>query len=180
VGVRPPHPRRPPSLRGGNPFAADLSTVRFVKRRQSERRQVYFVTFDAMIPHFGTQMHTHAYVYPLERARGGGWRVIGGSGGAGDPPPRSSPWVNLGGGDLAAGFYAGGPIDNAGADVARVQLQFADGLILDDDSEEGAALFIADHPGRTPATAVLYDPAGHELATHPAFPDLHGGGETAR
>lgn len=162
-------------VHGGNPFAADLSTVRFVKHRQSKRRHVYFVTFQATIPDLGTEAHAHDYVYPVERAPGGGWQVIGGAGGAGESPRRSSPWVNLGGGELAGGFYAGGEIDNAGADVARVQLRFADGLTLEDDSEQGVALFICDHTARTPATAVLYDPAGNELAAHPAFPDPRRG-----
>jgi len=114
--------------------------VRFVKQRHSEHRQVYFVTFDGSIPQLGAETHTFGYVYPLEREPAGGWRVIGGSGGAGETPARSSPWVNLGGGVLAHGFYAGGRIDSAGVDVARVQLRFADGLTLEDDTEESVAL----------------------------------------
>jgi len=166
-------------VHGGNPFQADLYTVRFVKQRHSEHRQVYFVTFDGSIPQLGAETHTFGYVYPLEREPAGGWRVIGGSGGGGETPARSSPWVNLGGGELAHGFYAGGRIDSAGVDVARVQLRFADGLTLEDDTEESVALFITDHAVRTPATAVLYDRAGNERAAHPAFPDMRGHGGTA-
>jgi len=153
--------------------------VRFVKQRQSEQRCVVFVTFEGAIPQLGTGAHTFGYAYPLERDPAGGWRVIGGSGGAGETPARSSPWVNLGGGELAPGFYAGGRIDSAGADVARVQLRFADGRTLEDDSAQGVALFITDHPVSTPATAVLYDRAGNGFAAHPAFPDLRGHRGTA-
>lgn len=174
-------PGRPQAgvVRGGNPFQADLSTVRFVKQRHSGQRCVVFVTFDGAIPELPAEMHPFGWVYPLEREPAGGWRVIGGSGGAGEPPARSSPWVNLGGGELAHGFYAGGRIDSAGVDVARVQLRFADGLTLEDDTEESVALFITDHAVRTPATAVLYDRAGNERAAHPAFPDMRGHGGTA-
>jgi hypothetical protein len=37
-------------VRGGNAEQADLTTVRFGKHRQSERRHVYFITFDGTDP----------------------------------------------------------------------------------------------------------------------------------
>jgi hypothetical protein len=98
--------------------------------------------------------------------------VRGGAGGAGGTSPRSTPWVNLGGGGGPDQFYAGGRIDNAGIDIASVELRFADGLILEDDTNDGVALFITDEMVEMPATVALLDKAGNELAAHPAFPGL--------
>ena len=159
-------------MRGGNPFHADLSTVRFVKHRESERRRVDFVTFDGSVPRLGPETHTFGYVFPLERDAEGGWRVIGGAGGGDYMPARSTPWVNLAGGGWPDRFYAGGRIHDAGIEIARVQLRFVDGFALEDDSDEAVALFITDETVRLPATVVLHDQAGNRIATHPAFPDL--------
>jgi hypothetical protein len=85
--------------RGGHPFQADLSTVQFVKHRQSERRHLYFVTFHAAILHLDPdRQYPMSYLFPVERDPNGGWRVRGGAGGAGGEPQRSTPWVNLAGG----------------------------------------------------------------------------------
>jgi hypothetical protein len=81
------------TVRGGNLERADLSTVRFVKHRRSERRHLYFVTYSATIPHLGPETQCCHYVYPVEPDPGGGWRVRGGAGGAGrdrDGPRRGS------------------------------------------------------------------------------------------
>jgi hypothetical protein len=156
-------------VRAGNPFQADLSTVRFVKHRQSEHRHAYFVTFDGAILQRGGETHGFGYVVALEHDPRGGWRLIGEAGGAGGVPTRSDPWVNLGGGGWPDRFYAGGRIDGAGVDIGRVELRFADGLTLADDGEEDVALFITEEAVRMPATVVLYDRAGDEAASHPAF-----------
>jgi hypothetical protein len=158
------------TVSGGNPFQADLSTVRFVKHRQSQRRRLHFVTFDGMIPHLDNRTLTFNYLFPLERDPEGNWRSLGGAGGGDDAPRRSTPWVNLAGGDAGDHFYAGGRIDGAGIDIARVQLRFADDRTLEDDSEQGVALFITDEAVSMAATVVLLDHAGNEVAAHPAFP----------
>lgn len=160
---------QPAVIHGGNAFHADLSTVRFLKYRQSGRRCVYFVTFDGILPQLGTETYIFSYVFPLERDSGGRWHLIGGAGGAGEMPARSAPWVNLGGGGWPDRFYAGGRIDNAGVQLARVELLFRNGIKLEDDCEQGAALFITEQSIEMPATAVLYDRAGNQVATHPAF-----------
>jgi hypothetical protein len=155
----------------GNPFQADPSTIRFIKHRQSERRHLYFVTFDGAIPQLGPDSrYPWSGVFPVEPEPDGGWRVRGGAGGAGKGPRRSTPWVNLGGGGWPTQFYAGGHIDNAGLDIARVELRFANGHALTDDSDAGVALFITDQTVEMPATVALLDQVGNELATHPAFP----------
>jgi hypothetical protein len=160
-------------VRGGNPFQAERSTIRFVKHRESERRHLYFVTFEGAIPQLGPDSrYPWSYVFPVERDPAGGWHVRGGAGGAGGGPQRSAPWVNLGGGGWPDQFYAGGRIDNAGIDIARVELPFADGLTLEDDPTAGVVLFITDQTVEMPATVALLDPAGNNVATHPAFPDF--------
>lgn len=156
-------------VRGGTRERADLSTVRFVKHRASKRR-LYFVTYSATMPDVGPDVHSFDYVYPVEPDPDGGWRVRGGAGGSGRAPRRSTPWVNLGGGGWPDEFFAGGRIDDAGIDIARIELRFANGVTLHDDAEQGVALFITDETIAMPGTAVLLDEAGDEVATHRPFP----------
>lgn len=40
---------------------------------------------------------------------------------------------------LPAQFHAGGRVHNAGVDVAHVRLRFADGVVLEDDTDQVAA-----------------------------------------
>jgi hypothetical protein len=159
-------------VRGGNAEQADLATVRFVKHRQSELRHVYFVTFKGTHPRLGPAVRNFDYVYVVEPVPEGGWRAFGGAGGTGDPPRRSTPWVNLGGGGWPKWFFAGGWIDAAGQPAERIELRFADGLTLDDDATEDVALFITDEHVTMPATIAMLDAEGNEIATHPAFPGL--------
>jgi len=157
-------------VRGGNAQRADLATVRFVKHRQSERRHLYFVTFDGTHPRLGPGVISFHYAYPVEPDPGGGWRVFGGAGGAGEMPRRSTPWVNLGGGGWPDRFYAGGLVDHAGAEIAAIELRFANGITLSDDTEHGVALLITDQCVELPATAALLDEARTVVATHRPFP----------
>ena len=151
-------------------FRADMSTLRCLKCRSSARRRVYFLTFDAGIPHLGPGTHPFTWLLPLELGADGQWRAIGGAGGAGGVPPRAQPWVNLAGGYGGDLFYAGGHIDGAGADVSQVRIVFADGLVLTDASQDGVAVFIADQQVVMPSTVELYDRAGALVGAHEAFP----------
>lgn len=162
----------PRSSTAPTPFQADPSTIRFVKHRESERRHLYFVTFDGTIPQIGPDSHPFSYIYPVERDLHGDWRVRGGAGGAGDQPRRATPWVNLAGGGWPDQFYAGGRIHNAGIDIARVELRFANGITLEDDTEAGVALFITDQPVEIPATLALLDRDGNDVSTRRPFPGL--------
>jgi hypothetical protein len=154
-------------VRGGTPFQADLTTVEFVKHRQSARRRLDFVTFKGTIPHIGPRRHTLSWLFSLTRQPDGTWRVTGGAGGGDSAmPPRSKPWINLAGGGWPDQFYAGGRIHTAGIDIARVQLRFADGLTLEDDTEQAIALFITDDAVRLPASVALLDHAGSTIASH--------------
>jgi hypothetical protein len=158
------------AMSAGNAFDADIATVRCLKQRSSGSRRVYFVTFDGSIPARRAELHSFDYVVAVHRDKDGGWRAIGAAGGAGGLPPRPSPWINLAGGSGGDHFYAGGRIDNAGVDIKRVRLSFADGVALEDDAENGVALFITDGPVSMPAAAELYDSAGERVARNSAFP----------
>ena len=158
-------------VRGGHLEQADMSTVRFVKHRQSARRHVYFVTFEGTIAHLGPDICRFEYVYPVEPDPTGGWRVFGGAGGSGDGPVRSRPSVNVAGGGWPDRFYAGGPIEDAGTGVDRIELRFANGIVLHDDATQGVALFITDETVALPATLGMLDRVGDEIATDQPFPD---------
>ncbi len=153
----------------GNSFAAELATVRFVKERATEHRRLYYVTFEgvSVLDDHRAPMHFE-WVFAVEE-RGGGWRTTGGSGGGGGDRPSGTPRVNLGGAE-SPGFYAGGRVLTAGADIARVRLTCANRLVLEDDTEGGVVLFISDEKARFPATADLYDRRGRHVASHQALP----------
>ncbi|MBV9001933.1 MAG: hypothetical protein JO304_22945 [Solirubrobacterales bacterium] len=159
-------------VRGGRLEQADMATVRFVKHRQSAMRHLYFVSFEGTIPQLGADVHRFGYVYPVEPDPTGGWRVFGGVGGSGEPPRRSRPWVNLGGGGWPDRFYAGGQIEDDGLGVDRIELRFANGVVLRDDATHGVVLFITDETVAMPATLVMLDRAGTEIATHRPFPEI--------
>ena len=169
-------------VEGGHWCQADLDTVRFVKWRGSDRWRLYFVTYDGSLPGRESERRGFSELCPVTRDADGRWRTTGGAGG-GDVEPwmaRPQPWVNLAGGGWREGadgrlralpdhFYAGGRLHPAGVEVARVQLRFADGTVLDDDTDQRIVLFICDSDPRLPATAVLLDPAGRPVASQP-FP----------
>jgi hypothetical protein len=158
------------TIRGGNAFGAEISTVRCVKERSSPMRRLYFLTFEATLPPLGDRRHPYSHLLLLEYDASDGWREAGGAGGGGQLPPRSEPRLNLAGGSGGDHFYAGGRIDRAGLDIDRVRLRFADGSYLDDDAESDVALFLADTAVRLPATVEIYDRAGVQVASHPGFP----------
>lgn len=57
----------------------------------------------------------------------------------------------------------------AGADIAQVELRFANGVTLNDDADADVALFITESSVQLPATAALLDPAGTEIRSETAF-----------
>ena len=156
---------------GGNPFQADLSTMRVVKARQVGHRSVHFVTLEGTLPHRGDTRMRFGYMFAIEHDDGG-CRIIGEAGGGGDSPIRSRPWVNLAGAHAKDHFWAGGEIERAGADIALVQLRFADGRVVEDDPTHHIALFIINEPVKTPATIVLLDHAERTVAEHEGFPGI--------
>jgi hypothetical protein len=159
-------------VHGGNAEQADLDTIRFVKHRSSKSRHLYFVTFEGNAPALGSRILRFHYVYAVEPDPDGGWRVCGSAGGAGEPPQRGTPSVNLGGGGWPSQFFAGGWIERAGSELERIELRFDNGITLKDDCVEGCALFITDQSVQMPGTIAMLDSEGNEIATHPAFPGV--------
>ena len=158
----------PSIVTGGLGFVADLGTLRFVKHRQAGERHVFYVTFAAEHPRLGLLEMKHAY--RVEPASDGGWRTFGGAGGARALSGRATrAGVNLGGGGWPDHFYAGGEIYRAGAEIAQVELRFANGVTISDDANADVALFATESSVRLPATAVLLDPAGTEIRSETAF-----------
>lgn len=156
---------------GGNSFQADVSSVRVLKSRRVDQRSVHFVIFQGTLPHHGDRTVRFGYVFAIEHTEHG-CRIIGDAGGGGDSPIRYRPWVNLAGGHANDHFWAGGEIERAGRNVARIQLRFADGHVVEDDPTSDVALFIVNTPVRTPATVVLLDQDGGTIAEHAGFPDI--------
>lgn len=168
LGAPPAGIPTPSVVAAGSGFVADLDTVRFVKHRRAEDRHVFYVTFAADHPPLGRL--DMRYAYPVEPAPDGGWRTSGGAGGAGTLSGRATrPGVNLGGGGWPDHFYAGGEIYRVGADVARVELCFANGITLSDDADQDVALFITGSSVQLPAIAVLFDRADREIRRETAF-----------
>lgn len=159
-------------VRGGRLEHAELSTVRFIKYRESRRHRIYYVAFRGTIPILDDHEHDFRHYHALERTGDGNWRHIGEAGGGGESPIRGTPWLNVAGGWGPDLFYAGGVIERAGENVDRVQVRFADGRVLEDDAEHDVALFITDQTMAMPATVALLASDGREIAEHSAFP--HG------
>jgi hypothetical protein len=168
-------------IEGGNWCEPDLTTVRFVKYRETSTRRLYFVTFRGSIPHLGTELLGLSELYLVTLGPDGNWTAAGGAGGGDDEHmSRGTPWVNFAGEGwrhfddelvraLPGQFYAGGRVHDAGVNVARVQLRFADSVVLEDDTDAGVVLFVTDHQVQLPATAILLAPTGARVGSQ-TFP----------
>ena len=179
--------RRPPGARaderrtptagisiGGAPWTAQLDTVEILKEREILGRRVYVVRFQA--DHLRAGRIEMTMVVRAERAPGAGWVARGISAGASVPEPQlDAPRVLLGGSWGRFGFCGGGRVCAAPPEVERVRLRFSNGIELEDDVEQGWALFFTDRPVERPAAIVeLLDATGSAVASHqwPAGPEL--------
>lgn len=161
---RPAKDTRPtPMIGRGHPFTALPDTIRCLKHRSIAHRRLYAVSFDSQQP-FPAQWQ---WLIAAEEHEDG-WVALGGAGGAGDGPERSDPWVNLAGWWDQDRFYAGGEI-LAGDNVKTVRLHTRDGVVLEDDSESGIVLFLADRTVEVPVALEMLDATGRVLATHAAL-----------
>jgi hypothetical protein len=159
---------------GGAPWTAHLDTVEILKERQILDRRVYVVRFEA--DHLRAGRLEMTMVVRAERTSGAGWIARGISAGADVPDPElKAPRVLLGGSWGRFGFCGGGRVCAAPPEVERVRLRFSNGIELEDDTEQGWALFFTDRPVERPAAIVeLLDADGVAVASHqwPAGPDL--------
>ena len=101
----------------------------------------------------------------------GEWRREGGSEGIDRPiTGRHDPYLPLYA--YANGrFFAGGRVHSIALDVARVRLVWADGYELNEEVENGIALFLGARESLEPGTVEFLDKAGNVVGHHPAFVD---------
>jgi hypothetical protein len=162
--TRPAPGTRPVAVvRSERPYTAKPDTIRLLKQRGIDDRRLYAVTFEDDGPY-----GPHLDFIGVERDEAGSWSVRGRAGGAGQPPQRDEPWVNLAGWWGHGRFYAGGQV--LGTDRAHsVRLSSRDGTSLEDDTEAGIVLFIADHELELPVTLEIRDHTGHTIASRLDF-----------
>jgi hypothetical protein len=145
----------------GSVATADPASIKFVKGRGNDERQLFAVTFD------DEDNRNWFWLVAVERDPDGSWVAGGVGGGSGEIPQRSTPWLNLAAQWGQGRLYAGGQIHTAGATLRTVRLTLADGTELEDDAENNVALFISHH-GEQPTSVALYGDDGLLLATHDA------------
>jgi hypothetical protein len=71
----------------------------------------------------------------------------------------------------AGSFFAGGRVQSESADVALVRLVWDDGYTLEDEIQNGVALFLGTRDSLDPATAEFLDPAGRVIGAHKTLID---------
>jgi hypothetical protein len=161
------------TVRGGRSDVVDLDSVHLVRQRRLPGRCVVYATYTVVRSLHPVGPHdARAVLEAWLGADGGGWIARDVSSGGGGEPHWTAPTVNLGGGGWPDRFSAGGTVHGAGHGIARVRLLFANGVVLDDDVQDGVVLFATDTPVQTPVTAVLIDAAGVEVGAHEAIPKL--------
>jgi hypothetical protein len=159
---------------GGAPWTAHLDTIEILKEREILGRRVYVVSFVA--DHLRAGRLAMTMVVRAEHVTGDGWIARGISAGATVPEPElDAPRVLLGGSWGRFGFCGGGRVCAAPPEVERTRLRFGNGIELEDDVEQGWALFFTDRPVERPEAVVeLLDGDGAAVASHqwPAGPEL--------
>ncbi len=158
-----PDTRPRPVVNRGRPFSAHSETIRCLKQRAIAGRRLYAITFDSQQP-FPAQWR---WLIAAEE-EDHGWVASGGAGGAGEGPRRNEPWVNLAGWWGPNRFYAGGEV-LSDQHISRVRLTTRDGITLEDDTEAGVVLFLADRSIELPVTLELLDDAGQARASQLAL-----------
>ncbi len=146
-------------------FGAKSETIRFIKERSLPHRQLHFVICE------DEQGMQWSFTCEVVQGKDGSWRLRGAGAGGGGIPRHSSPRIYIGGsGDDNNQFYAGGYVGHNGSTIARVQLVFANNIVLEDTVENDIVLFLDDRFIKFPIEARLYDAQGALLNTHPVLP----------
>ncbi len=80
------------------------------------------------------------------------------------------PHVNIAGGWVEGGFYAGGIVNMNGKTITRAKILSTDGLIFEDSVDDGRVLFVTDREDIfAPVRVLLYDVAGVVVSSHIGF-----------
>ena len=96
----------------------------------------------------------------------GAWRLGGGFEGPDRTlPGKPDPYVSLGA-YPGSRFFAGGTVQSAEFDVARVRLVWDDGQVLEGEVQNGVVLFLGSRESLDPATAEFFDHDRRLIGTH--------------
>lgn len=138
-------------------------TIQILKTRALDARRLYAVTFE------DTRGRHMLFYCHIAQDTDGDWRFEGGAGGGtrDGGPHRGHPWIKLGGGGWPRRFYAGGAVvEDDGQTVARARLRAANGVTVEDRSEDGIALFLTDDTVTLPVETELLDATGAIVSRH--------------
>ncbi len=151
---------------------AKATTIRFLKERSVPHYQLYLVGYEAEA---GQQRTSICFV---QQDEAGLWQLAHFTGESEGHPltkeerDTSQPWVQLGSfrGRGGTPFWAGGRVIDHGFGVARVRLIGSNGLVLEDQVEQGFVLFLTDQEIQRPGEAELYDHSGGLVGKQVALP----------
>jgi hypothetical protein len=148
--------------------APDLTSVRVLSERAAGDRRAVALTVD------DATGERYLIIHELVRDLGedGDWRRCSGCEGqdrviAGKPYPYVSFYAYADHGH----FFAGGRVQSASTDLTRVRLRWDDGYALEDEIQNGIALFFGARDALEPATVEFLDPAGRVVGAHLTFID---------
>jgi len=159
---RPRHGPQPQILR-----EPDLASIRVLSERGAgDRCAVALTVNDATGERY---LIIRELVSDLEED--GDWRSCSGSEGQDRViPGKPDPYVSLYA--YADGhFFAGGRVQSASTDLTRVRVRWDDGYALEDEIQNGIALFFGARDALEPATVEFLDPAGRVVGAHLTFID---------
>lgn len=176
----------------GNLFEANPATIRFVKTLAIPGRRLYAVAFTDrrsplrqardtqlvpwMIPSAARRLAKDPDRLALVGARerpDGTWQLESQTGGGRTDPGGDGPQINFAGWCGSDGLAGGGTVHARDGDVTTVHLRFANGVELEDDVEDGLALFLTDEQVQLPGTVRLLDDRHSLIATRAAFGHSH-------
>lgn len=143
--------------------APDLASVRILSEREAGDRYAVALTVD------DATGERYLIIRELVRAHGkdGGWRRCSGCEGQDRViPGKPDPYVSFYAYADHGHFFAGGQIQSASIDPARVRLVWDDGYALDDDIRNGTVLLFGTRDALQPATVEFLDPAGQVIGSH--------------
>jgi hypothetical protein len=148
---------------GTEPSRMLPETVRFMKNRDLPPGQMWLITCEAD----GGSRGPERWRWTVEASQDdlGRWSANGIAGGSGPAPLRGRPSTDLGGNWGRRGLRAGGTVEDAGAEIARVRLTDVQGRTFEDTVENGGVLFSSDEPVTMPMRLDLIDAEGRIVHT---------------
>jgi hypothetical protein len=161
-----PRPRHGPQPKFLN--KPDLASIRVLSEREVGDRCGVALTVN------DTTGERYLIIRELNRDLSvrGGWRVGGGSEGPDRIlPDKPDPYLSMSAFATGGSFFAGGRVQSTSANVARVLLVWDDGYVLEDEPQNGAALFFGARDSVDYATVEFLDSAGRLIGAHTSLVD---------